>query len=56
MREKKLCCECVGKAHCSHLLIIDFDKDLIEFNVYRGKKLLGGVVVKKSDIRKLIKL
>ncbi|MCK9369530.1 hypothetical protein M0R04_06455 [Candidatus Dojkabacteria bacterium] len=55
MKSKKLNCECVaGKKICNHLIVIDFDKDLIEFNVYKKKKLLGGVVVKKSDIKKFL--
>lgn len=44
-----------GDKRCGHLHIIKFAPDLIEINYYKGRKLQGGVLVKKSKLLKLLK-
>lgn len=54
----RLKCQCCDK-DCDRLLICDFGEELIEINIeskQKGKyKIVGGVVVKKEDLLKIVK-
>lgn len=57
LSQKVFDCECMvqNKNLCWNLLVINFGKGLIEINLRKKKKVLGGVVLKVSDLLKFVK-
>ena len=59
VKEIKLNCDCVGGKLCGYMEVRDFKNGDVNFDIYRYTKkkdvCIGGVVLNKKDVKKLIK-